>query len=96
MKTAVEDEAHGLANMTANERLQFLSHFSDAVIDTRTWSLADTERVAIPWEREIYGITNNANEWVRKEFSIRLIGLDAWWQTISIQEFWKSIEKHVI
>jgi hypothetical protein len=58
-KTAAEDEAYGAANMTANKRLQFWLRLSDAETETTTWSLADTERVTIQMEREIYGITSN-------------------------------------
>jgi hypothetical protein len=57
MKTAAEDELYGVANMTADKRLQFQICLSDAETDASTWSLADTERLTLQLEREIYGIT---------------------------------------
>jgi len=59
MKTAVEEEAYGAANMTADKRLPFHDCLSDAETEVTTWSLADTERVTNQLEREIYGITSN-------------------------------------
>jgi hypothetical protein len=59
MKAAAEDEAYGVANMTADKRVQFHIRLSDAATEANTWSLADTERVTNQLEREIYGITSN-------------------------------------
>ena len=96
MKAAAEDEAYGAANMTADKRLQFQIRLSDAETGATTWSLADMERVTIQLEREIYGITSNEQKRFKKEFSIRLIEFEAWWETIGIQALRKSIEQRVI
>jgi len=46
-------------------------------------------------EREIYGITSKEQMWFTKKFSLRLVEFDAWWQSISIQELWETIEQCV-
>ena len=96
MKTAAEDEVYGAANMTADKRLQFQIRLSDAETDATTWSLADTERVTNQLEREIYGITSNEQKRFKKEFSIRMIEFEAWWETLGIQALRKTIEQRVI
>jgi len=96
MKTATEDDAYGAANMTADKRLQFQNRLSDAETEATTWSLADSEHVTIQLEREIYGITSNEQTRFKTEFSIRLIGFEAWWETIGIQAVRKNIEQLVI
>jgi len=92
MKAAAEDKAYCAANMTTNKRLQFQIRLSDAETEATTWSLADTERVTNQLEREIYGITWNAQKRFKTEFSIHLIEFEAWWETIGIQALRKSIE----
>jgi len=82
--------------MTADKRLQFQILLSAAETDATTWSLADMERVTIQLEREIYGITSNEQKRFKKEFSIRLIEFEAWWDTISIPALRKSIDQRVI
>jgi len=96
MKATAGDEAYRAANMTADKRLQFQIRLSDAETGDTTWSFADTERVTSQLEREIYGITSNEQKQFRKDFSIRLIKFEAWWETIGIQALRKSIEQHVI
>ena len=96
MKTAVADEAYRLANITGHKQLQFQNFLSDAVTEAMTWSLADMERVTIQLEREIYGITSNKQKRFKKEFSIRMIEFEAWWETIDIQTFQKTIEQCII
>jgi len=96
MKAAAEDEAYGVANMTADMRLQFQIRLSDAETEATTWSLADTEWVTNQLEREIYDITSNQQERLMMEFSIRLIEFEAWWETIAIQALRKSIEQREI
>jgi len=96
MKTAAEDEAYGAANMTADKQLQFQIRLSNADTEATTWSLADTERVTIQLEREIYGITSNEQKRFKKEFSIRMIEFEARWETIGIQVLRKTIEQCVI
>jgi len=95
-KTATEDEAYGVANMTANKRLQFRIHLSDAETEATTWSLADTERITNQVEREIYGITSNEQNRFKTEFSICLIEFEAWWETIGFQALRKTIEQCMI
>ena len=58
MKTAAEEEVYGAINMTADEREDLQVRLSDAETEATTWSIADTERVTIQLEREIYGITS--------------------------------------
>jgi len=84
MKTAAEDEAYLAPNMTANKWLQFQVLPSDAETETTTWSLADTERVTIQLESEIYGITSNKQKCFKMQCSIRWIEYDAGWETIGI------------
>jgi hypothetical protein len=95
-KAASEDEAYGAAIMTADKRLQFQNRLSDAETEAMSWSLADSERVTNQLEREIYGITSNEQMRFKKEFSLRLIEFEAWWETIGIQAIWRTIEQHVI
>jgi hypothetical protein len=54
------------------------------------------DRIVSRLEREIYGITSNEQMRFKKEFSIRLIEFEAWWQAIGVQELWKRIEQCVI
>jgi hypothetical protein len=46
--------------------------------------------------RETYGITSNEQKRFKKDFSIRLMEFEAWWETFGIQTLRKSIEQHVI
>jgi hypothetical protein len=61
-----------------------------------TWSLADMERVTNQLEREIYGITLNAQKWFKMEFSSRLIEFETWCETIGIQALRRTIGQRVI
>jgi hypothetical protein len=96
LKAAAEEEGYGAANITADKRLQFQIHLSDAETGATTWSLADTERVTIQLERENYGITSNEQKEFKKEFSIRLIEFEALWETIGIKALRKSFDQRVI
>jgi len=82
--------------MTANKRLQFQIRLSDAKTEAMTWTLADTERVTNQLERECYGITSNEQQRFKKEFSIRLMKFEAWWETIGIEALRKTIEQRII
>ena len=93
MTTAADAEAYGAAHRTADKGLLFHLCLCNAEVEATTWRLADTECVAKQVEREIYGITSNEQKRVKKELSIRLIELDAWWETIRIQALWKTIEQ---
>jgi len=46
MKTLAKDKPYGVANMTDDKSLQLQICLSDSESAARTWSLADTERVA--------------------------------------------------
>jgi len=96
MKTAAEEEVCGVANMTADKRAEFQVCLSDAETEATTSSIADTDRIANQLEREIYGVTSNDQMHFKKEFSIRLIEFEAWWQAIGIQELQKTIKHCVI
>ena len=82
--------------MTADNRLQFPIRISDAATQAMTSSLADTERVTIQLEREIYGITLNVQRGFEKESSIRMIEFEVWCETIGIQELRETIEQRII
>jgi len=47
MRTAAEDKAYGVANMTADKGLQIQMCLSDAEPEATIWSLADSEGVTI-------------------------------------------------
>ena len=96
MKTAAKVKAWGAANMTADKRLQCQNCLSDAETEAATSSLADTERVTLQLERDIYGITWNEQKRFKKEFSIRMTEFEAWWETIGIQVLQNAIELCVI
>jgi hypothetical protein len=82
--------------MTANKSVQFQVCLSNAEIEATTWSIADMDHVVNQLEREIYGITSKDQMLFPKEFSIRLVEFEAWWQIIGVQEFRKTIEQRVI
>jgi hypothetical protein len=82
--------------MTTGNRLQFQIRLSDAETDATTWNFADTEHVTNLLEREIYGITSNEQKRFKKEFSIRIVKFEAWWETIGIQVLRKTIKQCII
>jgi hypothetical protein len=82
--------------MMANMRLQFQIRLSHAETDATTWSLPDMEHVIIQLEGEIYGITSNQPKRFQKEFFIRMIEFEAWWETIGIPALRKTIEQCII
>ena len=96
MKTAAEDVAFRAVNMTADKQVQFQICLSDAGIEAGTWSIAHTDCVVNQLESQIDGITSKDQIRFTKEFSIRLVECEAWWQAISSQELWKTIEQRVI
>jgi len=77
MNPQPRDEAYRVANMTANKQLQFEIWRSDPATEAMTWSFTDLERVSNQLEREIYAITLNEQKQFKKQFSIRLIMLEA-------------------
>jgi len=91
MKTAAQDEALGAANMTTDKWMKFHIQLSNAEPEVTTWRLSDTERVTIQLERDIHGITSNEQKRFKKEFSIRIIKFEAWWETIRIQALRKQL-----
>jgi len=96
MKTAAEEEVYGAVNMTADKREEFQVHLSNAETEATTWSIANTDSIVSRLEREIYGITSNEQMRFKKEFTIRLIEFEAWWQAIGVQELRKTIEQRVV
>jgi hypothetical protein len=58
--------------------------------------LVDTEHVTNQLERDIHGITSNEQKWITQDFSIHLIKLEAWLETIGIQLLWNTIQQRVI
>jgi len=96
IKTAAEEQVYGVVNMTPNKNVEFQVHLSDGKTEATTWSIADTDRIWSPLEREINGITLNEQMRFRNELSIRLIKVEARWQVICIQELQKTIEQRVI
>jgi len=73
MKTAAEEDVYGVANMTANERVEFQVGLSNAETTATTLNIADAVRNENQVEREIDGITSDEQKQLRKELSIRLI-----------------------
>jgi hypothetical protein len=96
MKTAAEEEVYGAVNIAADKRVEFQVRLSDAETEATTWSIVDMDRIVRQLEREIYGITSNEQMRFKKEFSIRLIEFEPWWQAIGVQELRKTIEQRVI
>ena len=82
--------------ITADKWLQFQISPPDAETEATTWSLPDTEHVTIQLEREIDGITWNGRKRFKKDFSIRMIGFQGYWETIGIQAFRITVEQRVI
>ena len=96
METAAEGEAYGAVHMTANNRVQCQISISDAGTEAATWSIADTDRIVNQLQREMYGITSKDQMRFMKDFSIRLVEFESWWQAIGVQELRKTIEQHVL
>jgi len=96
MKTTAEEEAYGAVNMTADKRVQFQVCQSDAEIEATKWGIADTNRIVNQHKREIYGITSNDQMQFTKDFSIRLVKFEAWWQAIGLRELRRTIKQGVI
>jgi len=96
MKTTAEEGVYGAINMTADKSAEFQVSLSGSGTEATTWSIADTDRIVSHLEREIYGITSHEQMRFKKEFFIRLIEFEAWWQVIGVQELRKTIEQHVI
>jgi hypothetical protein len=78
--------------MCADKREEFQVRLSNAETEAPTWSIADTDRIVSQLEREIYGITSNEQMWFKKEFPIRMIEFEDWWQAIGVPELRKTIE----
>jgi len=83
-------------NMTADMCVQFQVCLSDVEIEDTPWSIADTNCIVNQLEREICDITSKDQMRFTKEFSIRLVEFEAWWQAIRLQELGKTTEQHVI
>jgi len=66
MKTAAEEEVYGVANMTADKRVEFQVCLFSAETEATTWSIADMDYIENQLEREIYGITSNEQMQVKK------------------------------
>jgi len=96
MKTAAEEEVYAVANMTTDMHVEFQVRLSDAENGATTGSIADTDRIANPLEREIDGITSNEQMRCKKDLSIRLFEFEACWRSIGIQELQKTIKLRVI
>ena len=96
MKTAAEEETYGAVNITADKHVQFQVCLSDAEIEATTCSIADTDRIVNPLEREIHGSASNDQMWFTKKFSVHLVEFEAWWQALSVLKLRKPIEQRVI
>jgi len=59
MKIAAEEEDYGVANKTADKRVEFQVCLSNAGTEAATCSVADMDRIGNQLEREIDGITSN-------------------------------------
>jgi len=96
MKTAAEEEAYGAVNMTTNKHVQFQVCLTNAEIEATTCCITNTDCIVNQLDREIYGITSKDQMRFTKEFSIRLVKFEAWWQAIGVQELRKTIKQCVI
>jgi len=96
MKTAPEEAAYGALNITADKCVQFQVCLFDAEIEATTGSIADTNQVVNQLKREFDGITAKDQMGSTKEFSIRLVQCEAWWQAINGQEHQNTTEPRVI
>ena len=91
LKTAAKEEVYEVANMTADEGVEFQVRLSDAESEATTSNIADTDCIVHIQEREIYMITSNGQMRFKMELSIRLIKFEACWKAIGIQELQKPI-----
>jgi len=92
MKTEAEEEAYRAVNMTAAKLEQILVSLSEAEIEATTSSIADADGIVNRLARVNYGITSKDQMRFTKEFSIRLVEFEAWWQAISVRELRKIID----
>jgi hypothetical protein len=53
MKTAAEEEVYGVANMPADNHVEFQVSQSDMETEATTWNTTDTDRVATQWGRDL-------------------------------------------
>jgi len=96
IRTAAAKDTDGVANMTADECVDFQVAVFNAETEATTWSIADTDRIVNQQQREMYGITLNEQIGFSREFSISLVEFEAWWQAIAVHKLWKTIQQHVI
>jgi len=84
MKTAAEQEVYGMANKTADKRVEFRVSLSDDQTEAASWSIADIDLIRNQLEREIYCITSKDKMRFKKELSIQLLEFEAWGQEIGV------------
>lgn len=96
MKTALEKEDYGVANMTADKCVEFQVSLSDAESVATTWRIIHMENIVNRLKSVIYCITSNDQMQHRQEFSIHLFKCDAWWEASSVHVLWKTIDKGII
>jgi hypothetical protein len=67
----VEEEDYGAVIITTNQGVECQVSPSDRENDGTTFSIADTDRIVNPLEKEIHGIKSNKQMWFKLELSIR-------------------------
>jgi hypothetical protein len=77
MNTVDKYKGYRSVTIMANYRLQFQIGLSNGETEATTCSLADTEHLTIPMERESHCITSNELKQFKMEFSIRMIKFEA-------------------
>jgi len=90
------DVIYDALNITVNKPMEFQLCLSDAETGATTCSNADKDHIVSQLEREFYSVTSNEQMWLEKEFSMRLIKFEAWWQAIGRQELQNTFQQHVI
>jgi len=96
MKTAAEQEVYGMANKTADKRVEFRVSLSDDQTEAASWSIADIDLIRNQLEREIYCITSKDKMRFKKELSIQLLEFEAWGQEIGVWMLQKTIEQSIV
>jgi hypothetical protein len=96
MMTAAKEEVYGALYITANKRVEFLAHLSDAEAEAASWCIADDDRIVSQLQREIYSIPSKEQMSCKKELYIRMIEFETWRQAIRLQELQNTIKQDVI
>jgi len=92
IKTAAAEEVYWAITMTVDKCDQCQVWLPNAETEATGGNIADKDRVVPTQERLIYRISSKDQMWFMTEFRIQLVQFIAWWQAISVQELWKTIQ----